>query len=50
MTYSSSPTAIGDGVNGAPRVVDHAMCVSVTSPVPSGRTASTAGWKKPVVM
>ena len=34
MTYSSSPTTIGDGVNGAPRVVDHAMCVSVTSPVP----------------
>ena len=43
MTYNSSPTAIGDGVNGAPRVVDQATCVPVTSPLPSERTASTAG-------
>ena len=37
--YSSSPTRSGDGVSGALRRSVQAMCVLVTSPVPSGRTA-----------
>ena len=47
MTYSSSPTTIGDGVNGAPRVVDHAMCVSVTSPFAVGTNGQHRGLEEP---
>ena len=34
-----SPTASGAGTNGEPLGDDHSMCVSVTSPLPPGRTA-----------
>ena len=41
--YNSSPTSSGDGVCGAPFVSVQATCVSVTSPLPSGRIARSSG-------
>ena len=39
-----------DGTNGEPFGDDHTTCVSVTSPVPVGSTASSTALPKPVVM